>query len=433
VKSNKRVKLARKSFSSNPSLEVPPRSLRANTLARFVCDHGRTFVKTILGFTLLVAVVGCSDSGGGSESRTVTDTLNGVVHVWSAGSPPEWIAESIVRIGSVDSGPTAFGRLRSIIADPRGNIYVADNLASEIRVFDSRGAHLRSIGRRGAGPGEFGDLYSLAWLGERLAAMDPSNARIAVLSTDGQWIEGLRHYPISGPASLVRFHPLDTVGFYTPVMGQNGQLPFVRITAAGASDTIPAPQPPGGVTSTGVTCRRPDGGIQGFVPPDAPRVIYAFAPPGGAVAVSWTETYRIATLNALGDTVRVLTREQPFVAYPDSLWEQALTPFREMHQNFPGTRCEPETPARPAARAALRYITFDEAANMWVESAHDVGYVWDVFDAQGRLIGRAPAPARAPRVPPFVRDRRLYQVEEDTLGIQHVAVYQLRANGSEPR
>jgi hypothetical protein len=33
--SNKRVKLARKSFSSNPSLEVPPRSSRGNTLARF--------------------------------------------------------------------------------------------------------------------------------------------------------------------------------------------------------------------------------------------------------------------------------------------------------------------------------------------------------------------------------------------------------------
>jgi hypothetical protein len=49
----------------------------------------------------------------------------------------------------------AFGRIAGIEVDQQGNTYVLDALARNIRVFDTSGDHVRTIGRRGSGPGGF--------------------------------------------------------------------------------------------------------------------------------------------------------------------------------------------------------------------------------------------------------------------------------------
>jgi hypothetical protein len=48
-----------------------------------------------------------------------------------------------------------FGRVKGIAVDERQRVYVFDVLASTVRVFDKAGRHIRNIGRKGGGPGEF--------------------------------------------------------------------------------------------------------------------------------------------------------------------------------------------------------------------------------------------------------------------------------------
>lgn len=383
-------------------------------------------LRTASSFAVLLAACGEPPGLAGPEIETVVDTVAGIVHVRNLGTAPAWEAVPVLRLGSTEGGPEEFGRIRSLVADAEGNIYVADNLAHEIRVFAPEGRHLRNIGRRGAGPGEFGDLYALAWLDGDLAAMDPRNARISILSPQGEWVDAVRHFPITGPPSLIRLHPLGRYGFYAPIVDVERQaLPFVRITPTGPGDTIPAPRRPEGTRQTGVVCHRPDGGITGVSLPQAPGIVYAFPPPGGAVAVSWTEAYRIALIDPRGDTLRVVTRERPPLPYTDELWEEGMRPYRELRRDFPGARCEPSAPHRPRHRAALRHILFDEDGRMWIEAASEDRFVWEIFDTKGRLVGAAPAPPRAAETPPYVRDDRLYQVEIDDLGVQSVAVYRV--------
>ena len=358
--------------------------------------------------------------------ETSIDTADGIVHVRNRGTPPPLTVAPVARIGSAEGDVDAFGRIRSVIADEHGMVYVADNLAHEIRVFDERGQHVRTLGRQGAGPGEFGDLYSLAWLGGNVAAMDPRNARIGVVSSEGDWIRGIQHYPITGPASLIRLHPLGANGFYAPVIsGGGGGLPFVRFTSNGAADTIRIPRRPENARQLGVTCDRPDGGITGIAVPDAPTIAYAFPPAGSTLAVSWTEEYRIALLDSGGDTLRIVSHQLGPVPYPDSLWESAMEPYRKLMTDYPGTRCEPSAPQRPVSRAALRHLAFDERGRMWVEAAADRGYRWDLFDEDGRMVGSAHVPTRSTGVPPYVRNDHLYQVETDSIGVQYVAVYRI--------
>jgi hypothetical protein len=379
---------------------------------------------TVLALSILLAA--CADPAlrSGEELRIEVDTAGSVLQVRSLGDAPEWRLEQVLRLGTVEGGPEEFGRIRSLVADADRNLYVADNLSHEIRVFGPDGHHLRSIGRRGEGPGEFGALYSLSWLGEDLIAMDPGNARLAIFSREGEWLGSIQSFPITGPASLIRLHPLGSMGFYAPVIDPDRfGMQFASVVTMGGSDTIPAPRQPQGATNTGVLCHRPDGGITSISLPEAPASVYGFPPPGGVVAVSWTDEYRIQFIGHDGDTVRVVAREGSRVAYPDSLWEQGIRPYQQLRQEFPGAQCEPSTPERLRYRAALRHLLFDDSGRLWVEAAVEGGFVWEVFDAEGRLLGAVPAPPRAPGIPPYVRDGILYQVEVDEMDVQYVGVY----------
>ena len=48
-----------------------------------------------------------------------------------------------------------------IRTDSRGNIYVNDARRADVRVFDSNGQYLTTIGRRGKGPGEMQEIVGM--------------------------------------------------------------------------------------------------------------------------------------------------------------------------------------------------------------------------------------------------------------------------------
>jgi hypothetical protein len=137
------------------------------------------------------------------------------------------------------------------------------------------------------------------------------------------------------------------------------------------------------------------------------------------------EDHAKARLDAAGDTLRTITRERAPLPYPDELWEDVVAPYRELMREQPGTRCDPGAPERPRNRAVLRHMLFDDEGRLWVEAATEDGFAWDVFDREGRLLGTAPAPARAGGVPPYARNGHLYQVETDEMDVHYVAVYRV--------
>ena len=79
---------------------------------------------------------------------TVVRTLSGSVWETEARLVPE------VSIGELD-GPEEylFGRIGSLAVDDDRNVYVLDEQAQHVRVFDSAGVYMRTLGRRGEGPG----------------------------------------------------------------------------------------------------------------------------------------------------------------------------------------------------------------------------------------------------------------------------------------
>ncbi len=60
-------------------------------------------------------------------------------------------------------GPQEFGSIADLEIGADGSVFVLDGLKAVVQVFDRDGTHLRTIGRRGRGPGELEGPTGLTW------------------------------------------------------------------------------------------------------------------------------------------------------------------------------------------------------------------------------------------------------------------------------
>lgn len=84
-------------------------------------------------------------------------------------------------------GRGALQRPVGLAHDPaRGELFVADAYAHDVKVFDDAGTLLRTLGRRGSGAGEFNFPTHLAFANGELYVTDTMNSRVQVLrAADG--------------------------------------------------------------------------------------------------------------------------------------------------------------------------------------------------------------------------------------------------------
>lgn len=333
---------------------------------------------------------------------------------------PAWRTEPVITLsGPADTGWT---RLKDVVADAAGNVYVLDEGAAQIRVFDSAGAPLRVIGRKGAGPAEFGEAYGMGigWLRDTLVVLDPGNGRIARLDPTGRWIGSWPAKRITGRAVRLR---QSARAVYAPdwrPAGGKAQSLLVRYTASGAGDTLVLPDRPSDPPAA-IVCPAA-GAIRFFEIPFAYGVL-AVPGPAGELVTARTDVYRIAFVSPSGDTLRVISRDVAPLAVSDSEWTAGLAEYTAFRAKNPGASCDPASPARVRVKPVLRNLVFDDGGDLWVERRSAAGDLLDVFDAAGKLIGTLPAPAHDADIPFYVRGDRLYTITVDeATGAQAVNV-----------
>ena len=204
----------------------------------------------VLLFPLLVLLaatlaVGCEQdpASGVGDLTTTIDTINAVVHIANSGTPPEWQLTQVVSIGpksvTEQETPDEFGRVSAVALGPDGTVFVADAGNHEIRVFGLDGAHLRTFGREGEGPGEFESIYSIAWAGDRLLAFDPPLGRIGEFSADGEWL-GHRRTTGGLTGTGIRFYTVGADEVFRFALGSDMESEWVGLDSRGdTGDTLP--------------------------------------------------------------------------------------------------------------------------------------------------------------------------------------------------
>jgi hypothetical protein len=288
-------------------------------------------------------------------------------------------------------------------------------------VFDTDGTLVTEFGREGQGPGEFMRIYSIAWVGETLLTLDFGNGRIGELSADGEWV-GQRPAPgrVSGSASMLRFYPVsDDRVIQWSLRSEDGRSQRLWIEHGPDGVVGEWPQerfdPP---DDRGVVCNDPSGVIGFYGHPADPKM-YRHPTTEGREYISWSASYRVALVGAEGDTLRVIEREQAPVPVSDSVWEAGLGELATFRENYPDASCNPRGFERPAVGPALRNLLVDAAGRLWVEAITPNGIRWEIFGADGRLVGSLPAIDYDDDIAPSIRGDLLAWRSTDELGVHY--------------
>lgn len=114
--------------------------------------------------------------------------LSYLAHIDILYSQNEFTFTHILDIGSEEpiSEEYQFRGPDLAVQDSKQNLYVVDQRATEIKVFNSSGKYVKTLGKNGRGPGEFLDISSIDIVhGDTLVVFDAINQRFSTLDING--------------------------------------------------------------------------------------------------------------------------------------------------------------------------------------------------------------------------------------------------------
>lgn len=376
---------------------------------------------------LLLAACGSGADAVGTWSGTVDTLPSGEIAVHNADEPlwaPEeaWRVVEDLRIGNAMSeGPDLFGSILSFDVDAWGRIFVLDNQAQEVRVFDSDGSFLRVVGRKGEGPGEFTQAGSvdLSRKGE-IWVMGMGEARVSVFDTTGTLLRSER----TDGGFVIMPYPggFDPLGRYNVVLPSGGMRRMARFDQSFSPiDTITMPEDPKEgeffeyVSETGTSMMRASVPFQGFMS-------WRFSPTG-TVWTLLTGNYELTEMTIEGEVLRRITKDHQPIPVTAEEREEAIANL----EWFTGQGGTIDPSKFPDSKPSTASFFIDDDSNLWVErevaaaDEDDEGRLFDIFDAGGRYLGMVRLPfALRPSPHPIVRDGVLYGITSDEMGVPYV-------------
>lgn len=136
---------------------------------------------------VLWLLVGC---GGAVENSAPDD----------GSSPSNEASVGAARGQIVSTASGLIGEVTDLTVSEQGWVVVADRLENAVKVFDSIGTLVHTLGRAGAGPGEFNSPIAVEARGDSVLVVDVGNARLQVVTLEGSYVrsEGLPALPRGG-------------------------------------------------------------------------------------------------------------------------------------------------------------------------------------------------------------------------------------------
>ena len=152
----------------------------------------------LVAAALVLCLSACADQDRGTGSFSLQDSAGVRVATsnqpaWTSGAGWRVDTVPLLDIGTIE-GDLAYQlfRVRGAVRLNDGVIIVANAGTHQLRMYGGDGEHIRDVGRRGEGPGEF---QSLNWLGlyhrDSLVAWDASSRRVSVFDRNGTFVRSM--------------------------------------------------------------------------------------------------------------------------------------------------------------------------------------------------------------------------------------------------
>ncbi len=350
----------------------------------------RTFGIVSLAVILAAAgFVACSRSGSPDPARV--ETIGGVELVHNPATPLH-PARSVRLVEELAIAPTdAAGKILlsrpgsyAVAAD--GRIAIGDDQDQVIQLFAADGRHLRALGRKGQGPGEFGSVGSMIFLADgSLAALDWGNQKTVTfgpnleLRGEAKWLsrrveiffqsaDGLvmSEYQFSGQDRKLPVKAFGADGAERRTFGEFSEPEFKPLRTGHMTIAISTPY-----------------SVQSILAGDrANRRLYHCR----------NDRYRVEVYDESGRLFREIDRpyeRPPFTAEDADEYRHGFD--RNRNRSFAELAAKVEL---PKVKTVTERMVVDGRGFLWVstfekraEGGRDLA-PWDVFDADGRYDAR---------------------------------------------
>ncbi len=322
------------------------------------------------------------------------------------------------RIGTMQgTDPDVFGRVDAVEVDGAGRVYVLETMEQHVRVFDRSGVHIRTFGRKGAGPGEFRSAVGLAWAPDgTLWIPDPENGRVSVFDTSGAFVTS--HRMSAGFALAPWPGRFDKRGnFYHYALSPQSEWSYNMVKYGATLEPLDTLVPPFGEEHYFEGREERGGPVRARIP-FSPRMAWRLSS-DGEMWGAWTSEYEVFRVDSAGKRDVVLRRSVQPVTVTSEERDNALERLR-------GHGLVIDASSVPRRKPAIRSFMLDDEDRVWViPELPDgrTGTALDVFSTNGQHLGRVQLPFTLATVPtPVIQGWRVYGVERDELGVESVVV-----------
>ncbi|MEW5901960.1 MAG: 6-bladed beta-propeller, partial [Acidobacteriota bacterium] len=292
-------------------------------------------------------------------------------------------------------------KISGIAVDNVGRIYVLDIKEAQIKVFNKEGTYIKTLGKKGQGPGEMVSPFSICITRkDEIFVQDLNAHRILLLSLEGALIK-----TISTAELLLIGSVMDSRENIIGLVGISG--PERQIFELMKFDSNLNP------LFNFCSASRPSSMARPPYHPFNPEPAWTLTR-GDAVIFGYTEDYELKLFDSNGKLVRKITKDYEPVKITDDEIE-------DMRKKMPG----PMASELPKHHTAYQDFSADEEGHIFVrtwEKADDRQRCYfDVFDADGRYITKAIVNGQ-PRV---WKKGHLCTLEEDREGYPVVRRYKV--------
>lgn len=320
------------------------------------------------------------------------------------------LTEDLEIKGSGEIEEQMFQSINTMDVDEEGNMYILDEQAGNIKIFDSSGSFQKTIGRKGQGPGEFGMPISLFLTRQnQIIVNDMGQRKIQFFDKEGNYLK--------------EFSIAEKFLFFGPMVTSSGDLI--------ATHTIPQEKP-----VTVLEKFNPEfESILTYtsIPFDTPPVVNIFVA-RSLTSLRWAVTYEDEII--WGDT-----KNPEYKIHFHGMDGKLIKTIRRDYDPVPITaddkgRLMEETfgdnPARdqwdvrfPDNYPPFSGFSFDDLDHFFVrrfeKEKNENDNLYDIFDAEGRYI----AQLRLRMNPMIWKKGHMYTIEDDEEGFKVVKRYKV--------
>jgi hypothetical protein len=320
------------------------------------------------------------------------------------------LVDDLTLEGSEEDQEQMFQNINTLDVDEEGNMYILDEQAGNIKVFDSDGRFVKNIGRKGQGPGEFGLPISLMLTPDHnIVVNEMGQRKLLFFDREGKYLKQL---------SLA-----DMFLFLGPMVTTDGHMIAMHTVPGNKPETFlkkfsPELEPILSFTSAHVE-RPPVADI--FVALHLSRVLWNVTPDDHVV---WADIkdpqYSIHEHNREGKLIRRMTKNF------DPIPITAEDIERLMDKAFGDNPTRDQWDVRfPEIYPPFKGLSFDEEGRMLIRryerEKNEGGELYDIFDAERRYL----ASQRFKMNPMVWKNGLMYTIEENEDGYKIVKRYKV--------